>query len=452
MASIPKEPTPKETPHTQPAPKETAGEFKKLPSVERLASTSQALDHFARVQIAQQVIGRHRELIQTTGSCAGFDTIVDEFAKLCRLPKPLRRVINATGIVLHTNLGRAPLGRDVTRSLEQISGYCSLEFEEGRRTDRGRAVEKALQLFTNAESAVVVNNNAAALVLMLHTMALGKEVIVSRGELVQIGGGFRIPEILEAGGAQLVEVGTTNITETEDYARAIGPQTAMILKINPSNFVISGHCKQPDLNDLSKLSVGRGVNLVFDEGSGAIDGVWGIRRAVQLCDLVCFSGDKLLGGPQAGIIVGKGSLVKRLKASPIYRALRPGKLDLYCLEMVMGTRLRGLSTPTDELLELSAPAIEKKAREISQSLPFPSRVIAGVSQVGGGSKPGVELDTFLVEIVGDEERLAQALLAEEPSIVVRKDKGVILLDLRTVFDDEMIALTRSLKKVVPCSS
>lgn len=365
----------------------------------------------------------------------------------------LRRVINATGVVIHTNLGRAPLSAAALERVASLcAGYSNLEYDlnEGRRGSRSVHAESSLTALTGAEAATVVNNNAAATMLILGALAAGREVIISRGELVEIGGGFRVPDVMAQSGAILREVGTTNRTRVADYGAAIGPRTAMLLRVHPSNFRIEGFTERPALGELVTLARERNVSLVEDLGSGCLIHGAHAEPTVQASvaagvDLVCFSGDKMLGGPQAGIIVGRRELVQRLRTHPLMRAMRVDKLTLAALE---GTLLEyqagraNATVPVLRMLTLGAESVEERAQRLAERLHATGwrvSLMNGVSAVGGGSAPGVQLDT--VVIVLERDGLSAAALEERlrrlnPPVIARIEHDRVLLDLRTVLDDE----------------
>ena len=362
---------------------------------------------------------------------------------------PLRRVLNATGIFLHTNLGRAPLPRSVLDDLRgRLDAYCDLEMdlETGRRTDRSLRVEGLLRTLTGAEAALVVNNNAAALVLALSTVASGREVLLSRGELVEIGGSFRIPDILRTSGARLVEVGATNRTRLADYERAVRPATSLVLKVFSSNFRIRGFTEEVAAPRLADFARRHDLPLLVDEGSGVI----GPRAAPAAgrhesfrelvdagCDLVCGSGDKVLGGPQAGLIVGRRSVVDRLRAAPLYRALRPGRLVLTALDAVLRRHLANRRMPIQALwddTEDSRGRVEKMAARLG------GRAVRGNAYLGGGSAPDEAIEGWVLAL-DVPARTAGRLRTGEPPVVGYQRGGRLILDLRTVnpADDEDLA-------------
>ncbi|HEY8549429.1 MAG TPA: L-seryl-tRNA(Sec) selenium transferase [Vicinamibacterales bacterium] len=374
----------------------------------------------------------------------------------------LQPVINATGVVIHTNLGRAPLASSALERMRELAGYASLELdlESGRRGRRDVHAEALLCSLTGAEAAVVVNNNAAAALLMLTAIANGREVIVSRGELVEIGGGFRVPDIMRQSGAVLREVGTTNRTRIADYAAAIGDRTAALLRVHPSNFVISGFTERPPLAALAALAKAHGVPLLEDLGSGLIDGAWlpalrepdavsSLRAGV---DLVTFSGDKLLGGPQAGILVGRRDLVQQVRTHPLMRALRVDKLTYAALEATLLEYRRGRAgnVPVVRMLSMTAEAVEARARAVAASLResgWHVEIVDGWSAVGGGSAPGERLPTRLVRFAWpgwSADSLLAGMRALDPPIIARIEDDAVVLDLRTVAPEQDAALIAAL--------
>ncbi|MEA2692374.1 MAG: L-seryl-tRNA(Ser) seleniumtransferase [Acidobacteriota bacterium] len=376
------------------------------------------------------------------------------------LGPPLQRVLNATGIFLHTNLGRAPLPRSVADALpELLTAYCDLEIDlgTGRRGQRNGRVERLLTAATGAEAAVVVNNNAAALVLALAALAPGREVVVSRGELVEIGGSFRIPEILAAAGARLVEVGATNRTRLGDYRAALRPETALLLKVFPSNFRLIGFVAAVSPEELCGLGREAGVPVLVDEGSGLLTS----HPAPQLadhpslsrliaagCDLVCGSGDKLLGGPQAGILAGRRDLLERCRKHPLYRALRPDRAGLATLEAVLRLHLAGAPLPLDRLWADPAEQrrrLERVAAEIGTEIgaPIGAEIAPAEAFLGGGSAPEAPIPGEALALPGDPELLAR-LRRGEPPVVGYLREGRLLLDLRTVDPEDDVALVAAI--------
>jgi L-seryl-tRNA(Ser) seleniumtransferase len=381
----------------------------------------------------------------------------------------LRRVINATGVILHTNLGRAPLARVAAeRAASLAAGYTNLEYDlaSGARGKRDVHAERLLCRLTGAEAAVVVNNNAAATLLVLASLAAGREVIISRGELVEIGGGFRIPDVLAQSGAMLREVGTTNRTRAADYAATISDRTALILRVHPSNFRIEGFTERPRLEELVPLGRRFGVPVVEDLGSGYLgsavsdfnrtsSGRSPLRDEPDVpgsiasgADVVMFSGDKLLGGPQAGIIAGSQTLIARIRTHPLMRALRVDKLTYAALEATLEEYAAGRAAstiPVVAMLATSRDEIDRRARVLAASLTnVVSEVIDGESTIGGGSAPGSAIPTRLVAMTHPSltaEQLEERLRQHSTPIVARILDDRVVIDLRTVApdDDELIA-------------
>ena len=370
---------------------------------------------------------------------------------IAELARPsLRRVINATGVILHTNLGRAP-----SVVFAPIGGYSNLEYDlgRGRRGKRDAHVSALLERLAG-QPGIAVNNNAAAVLLTLHELAGGGEAIVSRGELIEIGDGFRIPDIMAASGAELREVGTTNRTHLDDYRAAIGPRTRLLMRVHPSNFHIQGFTAKPALNQLAELARERGLPLYEDLGSGCVAelGPFGIEepRVSQSLDagvnLVSFSGDKLLGGPQAGLIVGDSELLTRLRRNPLFRALRIDKLITQALE----TSLRHLvferwdEIPALHMIRMTADEIRARAERVRSQLPG-LEIIPGQSVAGGGSTPAQSLPTWLIAIPGDAIAIEHRLRASDPPIVARIEADRAVIDLRTVFAYEEEILVAALR-------
>lgn len=385
----------------------------------------------------------------------------------------LRRVVNGTGVVLHTNLGRSSLAPKLREHLAEIAfGYSTLEYDlaTGERGTRYAHVEQLICQLTGAEAALVVNNNAAAVLLVLSAMAAGREVVVSRGELVEIGGAFRIPDVMKQGGALLREVGTTNRTHLRDYRAAITDQTAMLLKVHCSNFAVVGFTAEVTVAELAALGKECGVPVIADIGSGNLmdwQGITGMTEPrVQEylaagVDLVTFSGDKLLGGPQAGIIAGRAAVVNQLKKHQLLRALRVDKLTLAALEgtlrLYRDERLAWAEIPTLRLLRLTAAELKKKGqqtlRRLRRQLPDPITIelIPGISQVGGGALPLAELPTWLLAIRSDScsaREFEEGLRRQPVPVIGRIAHGAFLLDLRTVADHDWTAVVDGLSAVI----
>ncbi|MGE0040130.1 MAG: L-seryl-tRNA(Sec) selenium transferase [Vicinamibacterales bacterium] len=373
----------------------------------------------------------------------------------------LRPVINATGVVIHTNLGRAPLAEPaIARLVEVARGYSNLEYDlvRGARGSRTVHAEPLVTALTGAEAAVVVNNNAAATMLVLAGLAAGREVIISRGELVEIGGGFRVPDVLRQSGARLREVGTTNRTRVADFSAAIGPATALILRVHPSNFRVEGFTEQPSIAETVEAGRARGVPVAYDIGSGLLAGDLAgepdVRRAIAAgAALVCFSGDKLLGGPQAGIVAGQAALVDQLRRHPLMRALRVDKLTLAALEATLAEHLAGRATttvPVPHMLGLAAGAVASRAAALRDALAGPDwdvALVPGASAVGGGAAPGVDIPTTLVALTHAALSAADVearLRGGDPAIVARIQDERVVLDLRTVAERQDAAVTAAL--------
>lgn len=377
----------------------------------------------------------------------------------------LRPVINATGVVIHTNLGRAPLAdAAIARVTAIANGYCNLEYDlaHGTRGSRTVHAESLLTAITGAEAAVVVNNNAAATLLIITGLAAGREVLISRGELVEIGGGFRVPDVMRQSGARLREVGTTNRTRLTDYIAAVSPATAMFMRVHPSNFRIEGFTERPALDDLVGAGRAMHVPVVEDIGSGCLlddlEGEPSVQQSIAAgVDLVCFSGDKLLGGPQAGIIVGRKALVDRLRTHPLMRALRADKITFALLEATLAEYAAGRASttiPVQRMLHASADDIEARAQALAASLAshgWRVAMISGASAVGGGSAPGLQLPTVLLSIGRDgesAEHTERRLRGLDPPVIARIEHDRVVLDLRTVPPEDDALLKRLLEERV----
>jgi L-seryl-tRNA(Ser) seleniumtransferase len=414
-------------------------ELRSLPSVDELA---RSVGDPLAVDAARAVLERARGEIRAGREPGDLTSLLQ--AELAEARRPsLRRVVNATGVLVHTNLGRAPLPRPaLDRVAAAAGGYSNLELDlrSGARGSRQDHVAPLLRRLTGAEAALVVNNNAAALLLAVAALAVGREVIASRGELIEIGDGFRIPEVLERSGARLVEVGTTNRTRAADYERAVRDETALLLRVHQSNFRVVGFTERPALRELAEVARRRELPLLDDLGSGALLEVGDeptARSALeQGADLVCFSGDKLLGGPQAGIVLGRTELVERLRRHPLHRALRIDKLGLAALE---GTLLLYLEperalreVPVLRMLHDDPAVVRARADRLASALG--GEVEETVARVGGGALPLAELPSFACAV---EEPLAAALRAGDPPVVGIVRDGRLLLDCRTLGDDEL---------------
>lgn len=379
----------------------------------------------------------------------------------------LRPVINATGVIVHTNLGRAPLSAAAIRAVQEVAqGYSTLEYnlDAGQRGSRTVHAEQLLTRLTGAEAGLVVNNNAAAVLLMLTGLCQGKEVIISRGQLVEIGGGFRVPDVMAQSGARLVEVGTTNRTHLRDYANAITPNTAAILIAHHSNFKIIGFTTEPTLTELAELARQHGLPLLYDQGSGALldTAVYGLDPEPTVlaglqagCDMVAFSGDKLLGGPQAGILVGRAELIAQLKKHPLARATRADKLCLAGLTATLNHYAQGDATwhiPVWQMIAMSLPEVERRAEAWHSFLTanqIASDIVAGESTVGGGSLPGSMLPTRLLAVkVEQVDAFAAALRRADPPIIGRIAADHFLLDPRTVLPEQDTLLLQQIQRTI----
>jgi L-seryl-tRNA(Ser) seleniumtransferase len=415
-----------------------------LPSVDELAHGS---DDPLAVDAARAVLARAREEIRAGANPGDLGERLQEELSATRAPR-LRRVINATGVIVHTNLGRAPLAAAALELVaEAAAGYSNLEYDlvAGGRGSRQTHVTDLLRRLTGAEAALVVNNNAAAVLLALAALAEGREVIVSRGELIEIGDGFRIPDVLARSGAQLREVGTTNRTRAADYANAIGPETAVLLRVHQSNFRVVGFTEQPSVTELAQVALSHELVLVDDLGSGALVDVGDEPTARASlaggADLVCFSGDKLLGGPQAGIVVGRADLVERLRRHPFQRALRADKLTLAALEGTLRVALdRPQDIPVLRMLREPPESVRARAERLAELVG--GEVEETVARAGGGALPLAELPSFACAV---EEELAAPLRAAEPPVIGVLRDGRLLLDCRTLTDAEVAEVAEGIR-------
>jgi L-seryl-tRNA(Ser) seleniumtransferase len=411
-------------------------ELRDLPSVDELA---RGIDDPLAVSAARVVIDRARDEIRAGADPGDLGMRLREELEALRRPS-LRRVLNATGVIVHTNLGRAPLA---DAAIEQVvmtaRGYSNLELDlrDGTRGSRQDHVAALLRRLTGAEAALVVNNNAAAMLLALAALAEGREVIVSRGELIEIGDGFRIPDVLARSGARLVEVGTTNRTRASDYDRALTGDTALLLRVHQSNYRVVGFTELPRVEELAAVASRHGVPLLDDLGSGVLDELPGepsVRESLAAgSDMVCFSGDKLLGGPQAGIVVGQGELIEKLRRHPLHRAVRADKLTLAALEGTLRVYLEAPERiPVVRMLGEPIDAVRARAERLAALVG--GAVEETVARVGGGALPLAELPSFACAV---DESLAAHLREGEPPVVGIVRDGKLLLDCRTLRDDEI---------------
>ena len=471
---------------------EQAELLRQIPSVDelltqpRIAALAARVDRALVVDVVRTALAELRSRIAANGHFAGISegtllapdsaTLQEHIARLVDrlLARSLQEVINATGVILHTNLGRAPLpAAAVDEFRKTATRYSNLEYdlEGGARGKRDVHVGALLERLTGAEAAIVVNNCAAAVLLVLAALAKGQEVVVSRGELIEIGDGFRIPEIMAQSGAILREVGTTNRTRLADYENAINENTRLLLRVHPSNFRISGFTEKPSLEELAVLSARTGLPLIEDLGSGCLADLSAngiseplVRQSVEAgVSIVMFSGDKLLGGPQAGIIAGKKDLITRVRRHPLFRALRVDKLTTAALEVTLGAYLRAAwdEIPVLRMIRASAEEMQRRSetflRELRPELPLDEvelEIVDGDSLVGGGSTPTQSLPTKVIRLASArysaaelEERLRRAPAGI--SVIARVESDRLLLDLRTVFPEQEAPLIQTLAAAMP---
>ena len=445
--------------------------FRNLPSVERLLTEARlqgAIERYSREAVADAVRLRLEEARRQIGEGAAPPDLEELLAEIEQTAHSLydpslQPVINATGVIIHTNIGRAPLSREALDTVRRAAlGYSNLELdlESGERGSRHVHVEALLCRLTGAEAAISVNNNASALLLALMAMAQGKEVIVSRGEAVEIGGGFRIPDVLKQSGAHLVEVGTTNRTYVADFEQAVTEETAAFLRVHTSNFKVSGFVHAPSLEEMVECGARRRLPVLHDIGSGCLLDTreFGLaheptpQESVQVgIDLSFFSGDKLLGGPQAGIVVGKRKYVDVLKRHPLARAVRLDKLTLAALAVTLLHYVKGEAVrkvPVWQMITASKQQLDRRARRWARAAGEGARVIDGASTVGGGSLPGEALPSRVMAISGSGNRLlalGQRLRQGSPAVLARIDGDMLLLDPRTVLPEQDSALIGALK-------
>ena len=445
--------------------------FPLIPKVDELLNSSEIKPYFKTIpraliveairdeidKIRKKLMKMEDEDLPSNFNIDQAKLINDTIKNMCKKNEfNLRKVINATGVVLHTNLGRAILSESIIGQIASIAGnYSTLEFDikTGERGSRYDHVEQILTKLTGAESALVVNNNAAAVLLVLGTMAKNKEIILSRGQLVEIGGSFRIPEVMEQSGATLVEIGTTNKTHLSDYEKAINEETAALLKVHTSNYKIMGFTKEVELASLVELGARYNIPIIEDLGSGTLIDLskYGIQKEPTVqesiaagVDVVTFSGDKLLGGPQAGIIIGKKKYIDPMKSNPLTRAFRVDKLTLSALEATLklyyDEEIAISKIPTLNMLTISSADLEKKAEELKKRLDnnvenYLVEIIHGFSQVGGGSLPLVELPTMFVTVKPHKisiNKCEELLRNYKIPIIARISDNKLILDVRTI--------------------
>jgi len=460
----------------EPDPKQAA--LRSLPSIDEVLrgevarGLSSTAPGWAVTQAARSAVQGERQRI-LDGATNGGPSLPRIEAALPELVRTLtasslRRIVNATGVVLHTNLGRAPLSRAVLERVAALGArYTNLELDlaTGERGSRHQHLASILRALTGAEDAIVVNNNAAAVLLVATALGAGREVVVSRGELVEIGGAFRIPDVLAAGGARLCEVGTTNRTRLSDYAAAMGPDTAVLMKVHRSNFAVVGFVEEVGIAELAELGRANGVPVVEDLGSGAMQDFGHFHEPTAAeavaagADLVTISGDKLLGGPQAGIIVGRAALVARLRKHPLMRALRPDKLTLIALEATLERTRDGTAgqevpvvamiTASDESLRARAEALA--ARCLALGVPAGTlSVRPSAGKVGGGAQPTVDLPGWAVVLAGTARSattIEAALRAFDPPVLSRVADDAVWLDVRALTgEDEVEIIARAVAR------
>jgi L-seryl-tRNA(Ser) seleniumtransferase len=427
---------------------------RQLPSVDRLLQdpSLRALPRDLVVQVAREVLDDARRGLRDGGwrhELAELPGLVAERVEQATRPS-LRPVINATGVVIHTNLGRAPLSASALAATQAAAaGYANLEYdlEAGERSSRHELVTDVLRRLTGAEAALVVNNNAAAVLLVLSALGQAQEAIISRGQLVEIGGGFRIPDVMRQSGVSLVEVGTTNRTYAADYAAAISERTALLLRVHTSNFSLVGFTHAAELSELVQVANTHGLPVVDDLGSGSLldTSAYGLVKEPMVQEsvaagagLVTFSGDKLLGGPQSGVVVGTRALIGRLKKHPLTRAVRPDKLTLAALGATLVHYLRGEAereVPVWRMLAAPLDILEQRALVLAGAVG--GHVVDTRSAAGGGSLPGQTQPSKAVALDSDApDRVAASLRAAHPPVVGRIDEGRLLLDLRTVLPEQ----------------
>lgn len=450
-------------------------EFRRLPSVDRLISApavrgaAAGYPHETIVEAARRYLDELRASLAKGTPCPPFEALAKALAdRIIAIgtigPRP---VINATGVIIHTNLGRAPLSESAISALAAAAdGYNNLEIdlESGRRGSRNVHAELILCQLTGAEAALVVNNNASAVLLALTALARRKEVIVSRGHAVEIGGKFRIPDVMRQSGAKLVEVGTTNRTYITDYEQAITPRTGALLRVHSSNFRIIGFAEEVSIQELAELGRRRGIPVLDDLGSGCLldTAIFGLGREPRPqesiaagADLALFSGDKLLGGPQAGIIVGRREIIERLKKHPLTRAVRIDKVRLAALTTTLVHYLKGEAVskiPVWRMIAMPLDEIERRAEQWAREIGGEAHVESGESAIGGGSLPGATLPTRLVVIPMRGEtkvqKAAHLLRQQSPPIIARIEKNALVFDPRTVSEKDDSTVKEALRSIV----
>jgi L-seryl-tRNA(Ser) seleniumtransferase len=458
-------------------------QYRQLPGVDKVIAEPEVKKYISLfkqevvIDVARRNIDEARRHIAKGLTVPSYKEIVSNvITHLDLLDNPsLNPVINATGVIIHTNLGRAPLSRETLLAMEIASkGFNNLEFslESGARGSRYVHIETILCQLSGAESGIAVNNNAGAVLLVLTALAKRKEVIVSRGEAVEIGGGFRIPDVMRQSGSKLVEVGTTNCTYIEDYEKAINERTVALLRVHPSNFRLQGFTHRVELAEMEALAKKKEIMVIDDLGSGCfldtesfgLEHEPTVQESVAArIDVVCFSGDKLVGGPQAGIILGKKQYIDLIKKHPLARTLRIDKTRLAGLATTLTHYLKGEAlekVPVWNMISLPINTINTRAQEWASVLPGIAIVTDGVSMIGGGSLPGGTIPTKLLEIKAKSSRkeqnranlISQRLREHKPPVIVRIEKDTVFLDPRTVFPDEDEIVIEALRKITDTGS
>lgn len=453
--------------------------LRNIPSVDRLVNHSGLKEQkdFSENLLTfaiRKVTAKERKSILAGGAPFKEAGRIDAIKRECKKigENSLKPMINATGVVLHTNLSRAPLGEYVLQEISSIiKGYSNLEFDlqKGKRGQRNDHISELIKFITNAEDAVVVNNNAAAVMMILKTFADGGEVIISRGELIEIGGSFRIPDIMRASGAKMVEVGTTNRTRISDYENAITKNTKVILKAHKSNYYIGGYTEEAKLDELVKLAEKHDLIFFYDMGSGLLRKPQGlpledepdVRSTIKKgIDLVSFSGDKLLGGPQAGVICGKSALISKLAKAPMMRALRIGKLTTAGLSAVMKCYLNDeafiSNVPIFEMINRDQIELNELAEELSSEfnkLGVKNKIVASEAQVGGGTLPNLKMESKAVKIENIPEKLSEKklfmkLLSLERPILAILREGNLLFDVHSIFEKDINFIAETVGKLL----
>lgn len=442
-----------------------------LPPVHRLLASYRANGGLLTDEIVTPAIRRVLDRLRVSGDPASSFSEIERLLAEEILPieaPRLRKVLNGTGVILHTNLGRSPVSAETAAAMaEAAASYVPLEIEleSGRRGGRIVEIERLMQALTGAEAALIVNNNAAAVLLVLAALAFDREVVVSRGEAIEIGGGVRIPDVLAQSGARMVEVGTTNRTYARDYAAAIGPATAAILKVHPSNFHISGFVHRPDASELAEVAHANGVALIEDQGSGVLidparfglNGETPVSASIAAgIDVVTMSGDKLIGGPQAGIIVGRRELIDRCTRHPLARAVRADKATLAGMAATLRHYARGeaeRAIPIWRMITTPLQSLVERANGLQRSLAEAGVTVAvrtTTATIGGGSLPGETLPSLALSLSGTQlEAHSRRLRLGNPPVFGRIEDGELLIDLRTILPDDDSLLLECLAGVLP---